>query len=156
MSDRREFRRDVRVAILKRATVNGVVMCEAINAGVRCACTKGLALHHDEMDAMEVDKTSKLTAEDGRMLCKDHHDPITKKQRKDLSRVQKAEARHLGDKDPRVIKIPQPPKADRSTSKLDQIRALPRRWESDESFISIGDVASGVLAKITPKKDAAE
>lgn len=121
---RREFKRDVRVAILKRSIVNGIPTCEAIDGSVRCSGSKGLELHHDNMDAMQVDKARKLTAADGRMLCPTHHDPITKKQRKDLKRVNAAEARHLGDKDPRKQAIPSRGKVARSTSKLDSIRAL--------------------------------
>lgn len=121
---RREFHRDVRIAIIKRSTINGAPTCEWLEGNVRCGCQKGLALHHDDMDAMQVDKTRKLTIGDGRMLCPPHHDPITKRQRKDLARVQAAEARHLGDKDPRKQEIPNRGKAPRSTSKLDSIRAL--------------------------------
>lgn len=125
---RREFKRDVRVAIIKRSVVNGVPTCEWLDNGVRCGCQKGLALHHDTMDAMEVDKTSKLTIDDGRMLCPPHHDPITKKQRKDLKRVQAAEARHLGDKDPRTQKIQSPgfPKAAKE-SRISAKPSLPPR-----------------------------
>lgn len=121
---RREFKRDVRVAIIKRSLINGVPTCEAMDGDRRCGCQKSLALHHDNMDAMQVDKTRKLTIDDGRMLCADHHDPITKKQRKDLKRVHAAEASHLGDKDPRKQAIPSRGRAPRSTSKLDSIRAL--------------------------------
>ena len=154
---RREFRRDVRVAILKRATVNGLPTCEAIDPpGVRCACTKGLALHHDTMDAFEIDKSRPLTVDDGRMLCKAHHDPITKGQRKALARVQAAEARHLGDKDLRKQKVAQRHPAPRQTGKLDSIRALGGPGISRLGFVSIGEVAKDVLAKINPKKDAAE
>jgi len=122
---RNEFKRDVRVAILKRSTVNGMATCEAVDEqGVRCACTKGLALHHVDGDAFQIDKTRKLTAGDGMMLCKAHHDPITRRQRKDLARVQAAEARHLGDRDPHTAKIARRPKAPQSSPKLDSIRAL--------------------------------
>jgi hypothetical protein len=158
VSARREFKRDVRVEILKRATVNGTPTCEAIDkeTGVRCACTKSLALHHIDMDAWQVDKTRKLTVDDGRMLCKADHDPITKGQRKDLARVQAAEARHLGDKDPRTVKIAQPPKAPKPTGKLDSIRALGGSGLSRQGFRSIGGIANDVLRKIAPKRDAAE
>jgi hypothetical protein len=122
---RREFKRDVRIAIIKRSMINGVPTCEFVDENeVRCICQKGLELNHDDMDAMQIDKSRKLTIDDGHMLCKPHHTAITKKQRKDLARVQAAEARHLGDKDPRKQKVPNRGKAPRSTSKLDSIRAL--------------------------------
>lgn len=96
--NRRNFTRATKVEILKRSMVSGIPTCEAIGAGIRCACQKGLDVHHRKMDAMEIDKAAKLTAADGELLCKPHHDPITKKQRKVLKKALATEAAHLGAK----------------------------------------------------------
>ena len=81
MTKRRNFTRAVKVEILKRSMINGIPTCEEVTGGVRCACQKGLDVHHLKMDAMEVDKSAPLTAADGVLLCKAHHDPITKGQK---------------------------------------------------------------------------
>lgn len=102
--NRRNFPRAAKVEILKRSLVNGIPTCEAVAGGVRCAGTKGLNLHHDDMDAMVLDEDKavrKLAAADGRMLCKDHHDPITKEQRGVLKKVLRVEAKHIGATKPK-------------------------------------------------------
>lgn len=91
---RREFSRAIRVEVVKRACakrLDGKPSCE------RCgAVGGGLEIHHKDMDAMEVDKTHKLTADDGELLCAACHDPITSEQRKTLAKAQAREASHLG------------------------------------------------------------
>lgn len=83
---RREFARSVAVAIAKRAAGR----CE------QCGVEAPLELHHKTMDAMEADKSRKLTIDDGEMLCKLCHREITKPQRVDLARALAREASHLG------------------------------------------------------------
>lgn len=103
--NRRNFSRAVKVEILKRSLVGGAPTCEAVERGVRCLCAKGLNLHHEDMDAMVLDEDKalrKLTAADGRMLCKEHHDPITKGQRDVYKKVQRIEAKHLGATAPKA------------------------------------------------------
>jgi uncharacterized CHY-type Zn-finger protein len=94
MSDRREFPRAVRIAIVKRACRNrddGRLNCE------RCgAIGIPFEIHHRIMDAMEIDKTRKLTAEDGELICGPCHNPITAKQRRELAKAQRRQEAHLG------------------------------------------------------------
>jgi hypothetical protein len=153
-SRRRNFTRACKVEILKRSMINGIPTCEQMTSGVRCACQKGLDVHHLEMDAMIVDKSRVLTAADGVVLCKAHHDPITKDQKAVLKKTLAVEAAHLGAKKDKA-KIAQPPKPERPTSKLDSQRALGRPGLGRQ-FVSIGEVANAVMARIKPRKDAAE
>jgi hypothetical protein len=153
MANRRNFTRAVKIEIIKRSMVKGVPTCDEVVGALRCVCQKGLAVHHKKMDAMEVDKTRKLTAADGELLCKAHHDPITKEQKGVLKKTLAVEAAHLGakrDKQP----IPSDPHAlkSRARPKHEGRTGLPPR----PMFVKLGDVASGVLARITPRKDAAE
>jgi hypothetical protein len=109
MADRRNFKRAVRVEIAKRASVNGVPTCEWIESsedrgfvgGIRCACIKGLDLHHKDQDALQVDKSRPLTANDGMLLCKPHHKIESAKQAPILAKVLAVEARHLGVRRPK-------------------------------------------------------
>lgn len=154
MSARREFSRSIKVEIIKRATRDGVVYCEECGSP-----TRRFDIDHIDADGLQVDKSKPLTSAHGKLLCSGKRETChgRKTAEKDIPAIAKAkrsEAAHLGAKAPNTVKIPQLPKVEKSTSKLDQIRALPRRWESDETFISIGDAASNVLAKLNPKKAA--
>lgn len=92
---RREFTRAVYAQIVHRATVNGVVACEG------CGLILGKKPYHIDhtiADALQIDKSRKLTADDGKLLgvecC---HDPKTREQ--DIPAIAKAkrrEANHLG------------------------------------------------------------
>lgn len=108
---RRNFTTRVCVEIKKRARTlrsDGQLGCEKCGAiGVP------LEVHHKEMDAMQVDKSRKLTADDGELLCKPCHDPITAEQRTVLAKVLRIEAVHLGVKSD-TPKIPADPNALRS------------------------------------------
>lgn len=96
--NRRNFDRASRVAIIKRATrPDGQPACERCGA-IGCK----LEVHHKQMDAMEVDKSRKLTAEDGELLCEPCHDPITSAQRKVLAKALAREAKSLGATKPKV------------------------------------------------------
>ncbi len=102
--NRREFSRSVRVEIITRARdAAGVPRCEFVEAGVRCGSTKGLEVNHKAMDAMTSDDDKakrKLTADDGELLCVDHHREETKMQQADLAKARAQEAAHLGAKPP--------------------------------------------------------
>lgn len=103
MANRQKFTRAIKVEIIKRAAdMFGAPHCEFIlDDGRRCPCTKGLEVHHVDMDAMRPDATKrarKLTTADGMLLCPEHHDPITKQQVSDLSKAKRQEAAHLGAK----------------------------------------------------------
>lgn len=92
MSNRRNFDRKTKVAIIKRATrPDGQPACERCGA-IGCR----LEVHHRAMDAMEVDKSRELTADDGELLCGPCHNPITATQRKHLAKALAREAKSLG------------------------------------------------------------
>lgn len=118
---RRNFTTAVRVEIVKRATRDGVVYCEHEGCGLP---TKKYEVHHLKMDAMEVDKSRKLTALDGALFCIPCHDRETKVQRPILAQALAREASHL--RVPRhKVKIPSPPK--REKLKRDVLPTPPRR-----------------------------
>ena len=94
MNKRRNFTRAVAVEIVKRSCArreDGQPSCERCGA-IGCK----LEVHHLAMDAMQVEKSRKLTADDGELLCEPCHDPITSKQRKELAKAQAREAKHAG------------------------------------------------------------
>ncbi len=95
MSKRREFSRAVKVEIIRRATVDGVQFCE--REGCRALCKPGAwEINHRVMDAMEVDKSRRLTAEDGELLCSSCHKAETKAQMPALAEARSREQSHLG------------------------------------------------------------
>jgi hypothetical protein len=65
-------------------------------SGIRCGATKGLEVHHKNMDAMEIDKSRELTADDGLLLCIPCHKEVTKAQAPVLAKAKRREAKHLG------------------------------------------------------------
>lgn len=92
---RREFTRDVKAEIVKRASAGGEIACE----GCGLVLTgKKFHIDHTKPDAMEVDKSRKLTADDGKLLGVDCcHGPKTRNV--DIPMIAKAkrtEAKHLG------------------------------------------------------------
>ena len=120
---RREFDRKTKVQIIKRSMIEGVPTCERIDDGARCGVTKGLEVNHKDMDAMQTDKSRKLTADDGENICKAHHQVETSGQMAVLANTLRIEAKHLGAHKPKST-IKQPPKPGKTTLKQDQIRAL--------------------------------
>ena len=67
--------------------------------------------------------------------------------------IQRAKS-HAGIRSETKVKIPQRGKAPRSSAKLDSLRALGGSQLSRQGFVSIGEAASGVLARLNPKKAA--
>lgn len=61
---RREFSKPVKVAIIRRATVGAQTICE----GCGSACRQW-QIDHIIAEALVVDKSKKLTAFDGQLLC---------------------------------------------------------------------------------------
>jgi hypothetical protein len=100
MTDRRNFSLRVQVEIRQRATVAGVRYCE------KCGdqAMRG-DVHHKKQDAMEIDKSRRLTAADGLYLCLWCHKIETKRQAAELALVLAREASHLGAKKPGKVKI---------------------------------------------------
>ena len=88
---RREFTKSTKVAIIKRATVGGVTRCEEC----RCAVVR-FEIHHRKEDALEIDKSAKLTADDGLLLCYPCHDELTRPFQTVIAKVRRIEAKHLG------------------------------------------------------------
>lgn len=90
---RREFSRAVKVEIMRRAG-NGSLfgfVCEKCHAVVAYG-----EIHHLDQDAMQTEKSAKLTAKDGQFLCKGCHKEITVAQAPVLAKVKRIEAKHLG------------------------------------------------------------
>lgn len=92
MSSRREFTANVQLEIKTRAKDSaGVMRCEKC-AGVAI----GGEIHHVDQDAMQIDKSRKLTVADGLFLCKPCHKEITKAQAPVLAHIKRVERRHNG------------------------------------------------------------
>ena len=106
MANRERFPRDVQRQIARRA-VNAVgeKCCE--NCG---AVGVPLELHHLVMDAMvsaeekakRKAEKKKLTAADGQMWCEECHDPETARQKRELARVEAAEAAYWLPRRPKM------------------------------------------------------
>lgn len=95
---RREFTTPVRAAIIKRATKNGVQYCE------ECGClARRFEIDHTDADALQLDKSRKLTADDGKLLCAGPNSCHARKTRDDVANIARAkrqEAAHIGAKSP--------------------------------------------------------
>jgi hypothetical protein len=104
--NRREFSKALKVAIRKRATRDGVRYCEQMGCGAQAMRGE---VHHIRQDAMEVDKTRKLTAADGLYLCLPCHRIESDRQAGELSKALAREAAHHGEKKARRP-IPSRPK----------------------------------------------
>lgn len=91
---RREFTRNDKAAMLRRATKGNEVWCEGCGLNLT-----GKAFDYDHIIAenLIVDKTKKLTPEDGQLLGKACcHDPKTKIDTKIAAKAKRAEAKHHG------------------------------------------------------------
>ena len=123
---RREFTKSVYAQIVKRAMLtSGEIACEG------CGLVLGKKAYHIDHtipDGLQVEKSRKLTAADGKLLgvecC---HKPKTAEDVKIISKAKRVEANHLGIKAPkqklRGPGFPKSPKAERRQPKPD----LPRR-----------------------------
>lgn len=103
---RREFTRDVRAEIVKRAmNAAGQVCCEGCGLVLG---KKHYAVDHKKADGLEVDKSRKLTVDDGQLLGEECcHKPKTHGvDRPMIDRAKRREAKHLGTKAPPSQKIP--------------------------------------------------
>ena len=89
---RREFLRSVKREIICRAMdATGVPRCEQC-FGVAI----GGEIHHVDMDAMQIDKSARLTAADGKLLCKVCHKEETAKQAPELAQAKRRELLDMG------------------------------------------------------------
>lgn len=94
---RREFTRTVKAQIVHRAmTSDGLIACEGcglILAGKR------YEIDHTVPDAMQIDKSEKLTAADGKLLGAECcHKPKTKQDKGVIAKAKRREEKHLGFK----------------------------------------------------------
>lgn len=103
MSNRREFSKSIKIEILKRATKTNdrglrVVYCEGCGLPA-----KKWQFDHTIADGLQIDKTSRLTASDGKLLCSGDptrcHDIKTDKHDKPtIAKAKRNESNHLGIK----------------------------------------------------------
>ena len=98
VTKRREFSKAIRVEIVRRARL--------ASGGwqTRCERCEGSAtvfeIHHKDQDAMQVDKSRKLTADEGELLCIPCHAATTASQAHVLAKVKRIEAKHLAAQTP--------------------------------------------------------
>lgn len=97
---RREFTPTVYAQIVKRAMLpTGEIACEGCGLVLG---KKPYHVDHTKPDGMEVDKSRKLTADDGKLLgvacC---HAPKTKRDIAQIAEAKRREAKHLGIKRPK-------------------------------------------------------
>jgi hypothetical protein len=96
---RQEFSKPVKVEIIKRATRDGVTYCEGCGLP-----TRRWEIDHTIADGLRADKTRKLTADDGELLCKDmgrqscHGRKTAEHDVPAIARAKRLEAAHLGVK----------------------------------------------------------
>jgi hypothetical protein len=151
MSNRREFTKAVKVEIIKRAIPQGTrapPWCEKCDA-----MAYRFEIDHRDPDAMQIDKSKPLTAAEGWLLCIPCHSEKTAKDVADIAKAKRREASHLGAKrDKQPIKSDPHALRSRSRPAHEGREPMPAR----PMFVSLGEAASAVLAKITPIKDAAE
>lgn len=90
--NRREFGRQAKVDMCKRATNDrGQIQCE------RCwAFITKWEYHHLAQDAMQIDKSRKLTVADGELLCIPCHKEESAAQAPVLAKIKRVEAKRLG------------------------------------------------------------
>jgi len=126
MSKRREFTKAVYAQIVKRAMLeSGEIACEG------CGLILGKKVYHIDHtvpDALQVDKSRKLTADDGKLLgvecC---HKPKTKTDQGTISKAKRNEERFLGMKRPKqTIKSAGFPKSEKSARRVEK-PSLPAR-----------------------------
>ena len=92
---RREFSRSVKAQIVHRAmNADGQIVCEGCGLVLG---KKPYHIDHTDPDAMQIDKSGKLTADDGKLLGVDCcHKPKTKIDVKNIAKAKRREAKHLG------------------------------------------------------------
>lgn len=96
---RREFTRDVRAQIVNRAmNAAGHIVCEGCGLVLG---KKPYHVDHTKPDGLEIDKSRRLTADDGKVLgvecC---HAPKTKDDVSNIARAKRREAKQLGLRKP--------------------------------------------------------
>lgn len=117
---RREFTPTVYAQIVHRAMVGGQIHCEGCGQALG---KKKYNVDHTKPDGLEIDKSRKLTPDDGKLLgvecC---HAPKTKIDVAVIAEAKRREAKDLGIKTRVKAKIPSPPKPEKPA-----LKALPPR-----------------------------
>jgi hypothetical protein len=98
MTDRREFSRAVKFEILRRATVDGRIQCEGCGLVLKA---RGFEFDHTIPEALVVDKTKPLTADDGKLLGPCCHRGADGKTKADIGQIAKAKRQERGHVLPR-------------------------------------------------------
>lgn len=154
---RREFKTSVRVEIIKRATRFVSFMDETFCEKC-CQPTKHrFEIHHVREDGLEVDKSRPLTAADGALWClpchKEHTATVSVPV---VAKAKRREAAHLGarrDKQ-KIASDPHALKSHRRPTHEGRPPANGPTALARVGFVSVGDLASDVMAKLNPKKAA--
>lgn len=84
---RKEFSKSVKVAVIKRATKDGIVFCEECGA-----LAKKWEIDHITPDGL----LGEPTLENAKLLCQICHSEKTKKDVKNIAQAKRREAKHLG------------------------------------------------------------
>ena len=84
---RKEFSKSVKVAVIKRATKDGIVFCEGCGA-----LAKKWEIDHITPDGL----LGEPTLENAKLLCQLCHGEKTKKDVKNIAQAKRREAKHLG------------------------------------------------------------
>lgn len=120
---RREFSTAVRVEIIKRATRNGITFCEA--CGIMA---KRPEVDHIKADGLEVDKSGRLTALDGRVLCAGFpgscHSIKTSADDEAIARAKRRQAAFIGAKPPPAKPIQSPGFKSRKPKRAERPRVV--------------------------------
>lgn len=91
---RQEFDRATKAAICLRATdASGVLRCERCGLAVKRG---GYDIDHTIADGLRIDKSRKLTANDGMLLCKSCHGEKTPNDIAIIAKAKRVEANRLG------------------------------------------------------------
>lgn len=125
MARRREFPKDVYAQIVHRAMLpSGEIACEG------CGLILGRKIYHVDHtipDALFLDKTRRLTADDGKLLGAECcHAPKTKVDVANIAQAKRREAKYLGMKQRPKQKIPSRPKPPKPVPLIEK-RHLPAK-----------------------------
>jgi hypothetical protein len=123
---RREFTKPVKAEILRRATRDGRIHCEGCDIDVT---GKRFEFDHTIAEALILDKSRKLTCDDGRLLGECCHRGPDGKTAKDVKAIAKAKRQEAGQfKRPAGnIKSAGFAAAEKPARAMDKANALPRR-----------------------------
>jgi hypothetical protein len=107
---RSEFSLADQVAIVRRATDSSFrIHCEGCGAWLKSR--KDYEIDHRLAEGMRVDRSRKLTAKDGQLLCVAVcHPQKTRADKGSIAEAKRREAAELGLKRPSKVKIPRRPK----------------------------------------------